>query len=522
VSATSSELVQTIEAIRRPRILVVGDLMLDHYTFGKVERISPEAPVQILRVESEERKAGGAGSVAVMLRKLDAEVAVVGAVGRDEAGEELVRILEALGVDVSGVVRVDGRPTTLKTRMIAAVQHVLRVDREVDHAYEADVDATLCGHLRRLMPAADLVSVSDYGKGLLKGGLLREIVSERKRLGKTVILDPKKQADYSMYRGVSAITPNRAETELATGVKPREGDPASWKRAAEKLIADLDLEAVAVTLDKEGIYFASRGGAARHFPTVARTVYDVTGAGDMVVSVIGLCRAADVAWERTLELANVAAGIEVSRVGVAPLSRREIVDGLLERDTPLLQKIVSLEHFVAEVLPELRRKRKKVVFSNGAFDLLHVGHIKVLQFSRAQGDTLVVGLNSDRSVREIKGPGRPLIGEQERAQILAALHAVDFVILFEEPTPIRLIEAIVPDVLVKGEDYKGKPVVGEHVVKDAGGEIRLCPLAEGLSTSAIVAEMVRRQMEADPKAAAQARAEAEKKYAEVEAANRKR
>ena len=514
--STATHLAHVLEGLRRPRILVLGDLMLDHYVFGKVERISPEAPIQILKVEREENRPGGAGSVVTMLRRLDAEVAVVGAVGRDEAGDELVAALERLGADVSGIVRVAGRPTTLKTRFIAAVQHVLRVDREIDHAYAADVDAELRAHLRRLLPSCDLVSVSDYGKGLLKGGLLEELRAERAKHGKPAILDPKKQADYTMYRGVTAITPNRAETELATGIRPAEGDPESWRAAGERLVRDLDLEAAVITLDKEGMFFVPREGEPRHFPTQARSVYDVTGAGDMVVSMIGLCRACGVAWPDALALANVAAGVEVSRVGVAPLSRREVLQGVLERDQPFLDKIVTPEQFVADHLPELRRKRRRISFTNGCFDILHVGHVNLFVFARAQGDCLVVGLNSDRSVREIKGPGRPILGETDRAHLLAALEAVDFVIVFDEPTPIKLIEAIVPDILIKAEDYRGRTVVGQSVVEGAGGRVVLAPLVGGVSTTEIARRLVESHTQ-DAAAAAAARAAAEQAYADAEA-----
>jgi D-beta-D-heptose 7-phosphate kinase/D-beta-D-heptose 1-phosphate adenosyltransferase len=513
MTSPAPHLATVLERLARPRILVVGDLMLDHYVFGKVERISPEAPIQVLRVEREEDKPGGAGSVVTMLRKLEAEVAVVGAVGRDEAGEKLVATLEGLGADVSGIVRVEGRPTTLKTRCIASVQHLLRIDREVDGPYAPEVDAALSAHVRRLLPSCALVSISDYGKGLLKGGLLATIAAERKRLALPAILDPKKQADYSSYRGVSAITPNRAETELATGIRPREADPASWRAAGEKLVRDLDLECAVITLDKEGIYFHPRAGEPKHFPTQARSVYDVTGAGDMVVSMIGLCRASGVDWPDALALANVAAGVEVSRVGVAPLSRREVLEGLLERDQPFLGKIVTADEFAAGPLPELRRKRKRIAFTNGCFDILHVGHVNLFTFARAQADCLVVGLNSDRSTREIKGPGRPIIGEGDRAHLLAALEAVDFVVLFDEPTPIALIEKIVPDVLIKAEDYRGRTVVGQSVVEAAGGRVVLAPLVGGISTTEIARRLASTSDEAAAKAA---RAAAEQAYDEAE------
>jgi D-beta-D-heptose 7-phosphate kinase/D-beta-D-heptose 1-phosphate adenosyltransferase len=487
MSAGAHALAALLDGLPRPRVLVVGDLMLDHYVFGRVERISPEAPIQILKVEREEQKPGGAGSVAAMLRRLEAEVALVGAAGRDPAGDDLVSALEALGCDTSGIVRAPGRPTTRKTRCIANVQHVLRVDREVDAAYEASVEAEMLAHLRRLLEAADIVLLSDYGKGVLKGRLAPETAALARAAGKQAIVDPKpRQTDWRLYRGVTAVTPNRAETEAMTGI----------------------------TLDRDGIYLVPREGEPAHLPTEARAVYDVTGAGDMVLSMLGLARAAQVGWADALRLANAAAGLEVTRVGVAPLSRGEIRAAILGHEGGFEGKIVPLERFVRETLPELRRKGKKIAFTNGCFDLLHVGHVKLFQFARAHADLLVVGLNSDRSVRELKGPGRPLVGEEDRAHVLAALAAVDHVIVFDEPTPLRMIEAIVPDVLVKAEDYRTKAVVGRSVVEAAGGKVLLAPLVGGVSTTDILR---RGGVAEDEQAARAARAAAEQVYAAVEA-----
>jgi len=511
MSADLNQLAALFEGLRRPRILVVGDLMLDHYVFGKVERISPEAPIPVLRAEREEWKPGGAGSVATMLRRLDADVAIVGVAGDDPSGREMIQGLEKIGCDVSGIVTVAGRPTTRKERVIANIQHIVRVDREVTDRVDAATEATLLAHVDRLLPTCDLASCSDYGKGVMKGGLLPAVTAHARSLGKPVILDPKKEADYRLYRGVTAITPNRSETEVATGIKPV--DPDSWRRAAEALAKDLDLEAAIVTLDKDGIFLRERSGEARHFPTQAKAVYDVTGAGDMVVSVLALCRACGVAWPDAIRLANAAAGVEVTRVGVAPLSRREVAAGLLERTDPFQEKIATLEAFTEHVLPELRRKRRRVTFTNGCFDILHAGHVKMLQFARAQGDVLVVGVNSDRSTREIKGPGRPIIREAERAEMLAALEAVDHVILFDAPTPKALIEAILPDSLVKAEDYRGKTVVGQAAVEAAGGKVVLAPLVGGISTT----EILRRLQASDEAAAREARRAAEATYAAAEA-----
>jgi D-beta-D-heptose 7-phosphate kinase/D-beta-D-heptose 1-phosphate adenosyltransferase len=511
VGEALSHLANVLERLGRPRVLVVGDVMLDHYVFGKVERISPEAPIQVLKVEREENRPGGLGSVAAMLRKLEAEVAVVAAVGRDAAGDEIAAALARLGCDVSGLLAVEGRGTTQKTRFIANVQHVLRVDREVASRYDAEAEEALLASIRRLLPACDLVLFSDYGKGLLKGRLVPEGAALARRLGKQAIVDPKpRETDTALYAGVSAITPNRAEAEAMAGFPLT--DPDSWRRAAALLLERLRLDAIAITLDRDGIFLAEKGGAARHLPTEVRAVYDVTGAGDMVLSMLGLARAAGVAWEDAVALANVAAGVEITRLGVAPLSRREVRNAILEREHAFSEKIVTLDAFCAEALPELRRKRKTIAFTNGCFDLLHVGHVKLFQFARAQADALVVGLNSDRSVREIKGPGRPLVSEDERAHVLAALAAVDHVIVFDEATPQAMIERIVPDVLVKAADYEGKTVVGRAVVEAAGGRVVLAPLVGGVSTT----DILKRGAAQDEAAAQAARAAAEAIYARVE------
>jgi len=506
-----THLLLTLERLGRPRILLAGDLMLDHYVFGRVERISPEAPVQILRVEREEHRPGGAGSVATMLRRLEAEVALVSAVGADQAGAELLGELRALGVDCSGVITVPGRPTTLKTRMIANVQHVLRVDREVADGFGPATDGVLLAHMARLLPDCDAVLFSDYGKGLLWGRLVPDAAALARALGKEAIVDPKpRQTDHALYKGVTAITPNRAETELMTGIAPKDTD--SFRRAGQSLVRSLGIENAVITLDRDGIYHYPHQGEPRHYPTEPRAVYDVTGAGDMVLSIVGLCRACGVSWPETLELANAAAGLEVARVGVAAFTRREIANALLEREHPFIEKITTADRFCAETLPELRRKRKRIAFTNGCFDILHVGHLKLFQFARAQADVLVVGLNSDRSVREIKGPGRPIIGEEDRACLVAALAAIDYVIVFDEVTPLRLIERIVPDVLVKAEDYRDRVVVGRHVVEAAGGKVVLAPLVAGISTT----EILRRLANTDLLGADRARAAAERAYALAE------
>ncbi|GIW70608.1 MAG: bifunctional protein HldE [Planctomycetota bacterium] len=528
MATPGGELLEALAGLGTPRVLVVGDLMLDVYVFGRVERISPEAPIQILNVERDEERPGGCGSVVAMLRRLEAEVEVVSLVGADEAGERLMVALQALGAGTGGIVRAeDGRPTTRKTRLIAHEQQVLRVDREVARPVGEAAEAALLAAARERLEAADIVLVSDYGKGVVTPGLLRPLLALARARGRELILDPRKGRAQELYRGVTAITPNRSEAAEASGIEPR--DRASWERAARVLVERLELEGgVLLTLDRDGIFWQPRDGEPVHVPTRPRAVYDVTGAGDMVLSTVGLCRAAGLSWPVAAELANIAAGIEIERLGVATVSREEIAQEIRARGDADARKVIDLESFVRGPLRELRRRGKRVVFTNGVFDLLHVGHVKTLQFARAQGDCLVVGVNSDASVRAIKGPDRPIVGQEDRARMLAALAAVDYVIVFDEPTPLALIEAIVPEVLVKAADYEGRPVVGRAVVERAGGRVVLAPLVQGVSTTELLERAQRRQAGEGEATAASggeggaappgraARLEAERLYAAVE------
>ncbi|RME73510.1 MAG: D-glycero-beta-D-manno-heptose 1-phosphate adenylyltransferase [Planctomycetota bacterium] len=509
---SGSELLQALECMGRPRVLVLGDVMIDDYVFGRVERISPEAPIAVLNVEREEQRPGGAGSVVGMLRRLGAAVRLLAVTGDDAAGDLLASLLARQGVELDGLVRDPARPTTRKTRMIAHDQQVLRVDRERAAPLGAELEKTLIERLAAALDGVDVVLVSDYAKGLVTPGLLAALRTEADRRGIGWIVDPARGRDYALYRGASAITPNRAETAEASGERP--ADRASWERIGRRFVETLELECALLTLDRDGIFCVPRDGEPLHVPTEPRQVYDVTGAGDMVLATIGLARAAGLDWAVAAELANVAAGIEIRRIGVAPVSREEIAAEIRSRGEPEAHKIISLEAFVGGPLEELRRSGKRVVFTNGCFDLLHVGHVKMLQFARAQGEHLVVGLNSDRSVRQLKGPGRPILAEQDRARMLAAIGAVDHVIVFDEPTPLALIEAIVPDVLVKASDYEGRPVVGRSIVEAAGGQVVLAPLVGGVSTTRIV----ERLQQVERGAAQAARRAAQALYAQVERA----
>ncbi len=484
------ELIDLVERLGRPRIAVVGDLMLDRYVFGDAERISPEAPIQVLRVAHEESRLGGAGSVVNNLARLGTDVDVFGVVGCDPEGEMVLAALQAIGASTEGVFGVEDRPTTLKVRFVGRAQHripqqVLRVDWEkaedVSSAHQGRLLEAFEGTLAARRPGA--VLLSDYGKGALSATLTAELIGKARELDIPVIVDPIRAAGYGKYRGATLLTPNRDEAQVASGIcftaEPELHD------ACGRLIDALDLGAVVVTLDKQGAYLREAGGPGRMVRTRPREVFDNAGAGDMVVAVIALAVAAGASRLDAVRLANVAAGIEVEKFGVQPVSREEIIADLLGEAHRHGDKRRKLENLLID-LSRHRGLDETVVFTNGCFDVLHAGHIAFLEAAAREGDVLVVGLNSDASVRRLKGPGRPVCREDERVRVLEALQPVDYVVVFDEDTPARLVDAIRPDVLVKGEDWRDKGVVGRETVEAAGGRVVLVPLVSGMSTTGLL------------------------------------
>jgi D-beta-D-heptose 7-phosphate kinase/D-beta-D-heptose 1-phosphate adenosyltransferase len=467
-------------------VAVVGDLLLDRYVFGSVGRVSPEAPVHVLRVEREEERPGGAGSVAAMAAALGARCRVAGIVGDDAAGERLRALLRAAGSDPRGVVRVRGRPTTVKARMVArnaaGHQQVLRVDREEDAPPPPRDLRALAAAARRAVRGADAVVLSDYAKGALPDAVLASVLGEARRRGIPSLVDPKRD-DFRAYRGATVVTPNRAETERATGIPVR--TVADAERAGRRLAADLGLGAALVTLDRDGMLLVPRRGPAVHVPTTPREVFDVTGAGDMVIAAAAAALGSGASLEEAARLANVAAGLEVARFGAMPVTRDELLEAVHAAGGGAAGKVLPLAA-LREALRARRARGESVVLTNGCFDLLHAGHVRYLAAARAEGDLLVVGLNSDASVRRLKGPGRPLTPFRERAEVLASLSCVDFVVEFREDTPERLVRAVDPRVLVKGEDWRTKGVVGRARVESRGGRVVLAPLVPGRSTTDLI------------------------------------
>jgi D-beta-D-heptose 7-phosphate kinase/D-beta-D-heptose 1-phosphate adenosyltransferase len=464
----NARLVGIVEALKSPRIFVLGDLILDRYLWGSVKRISPEAPVQVLDVEREEFRPGGASNVVSNLAALGARVRVGGLVGRDEAGTRLASILRSWGADVKAVLRDPAKPTPVKTRLMAQRHQMLRVDRERTDPAAPAVRSRLLAAALKAAAGADLVVISDYSKGTLEPSFCEAFI----RKSKVPVLVGLKGRDHRKYAGAAGASLNRSELLHLT-------HQDDVDRGARALLRQLSLRFLVVTLGEKGMRVYSRDGKPITLPATARQVFDVTGAGDTVLAAFATAYASGRTYEECAILANAAAGLVVAKVGAETVTREELVRAATHGDGH--RKIVRLP----ELLRALQRERgqgRRVVFTNGCYDLLHAGHVQTLQFARSRGDLLVVGLNSDRSVRGLKGPGRPILPQGDRSRVLAALEAVDYVTLFDEATPARLVRAIRPDVLVKGEDYRGKEVAGS---RDAG-RVDLAPLVKGLSTSEII------------------------------------
>ncbi len=483
-----------LDRLPKTRVLVIGDLMLDRYLWGEVDRISPEAPVPVVRYVREETRAGGAANVANNLAALGCKVGVLGVVGKDAPAERLRAMLEEIGVDAAALVPDPERPTTEKFRIMAGQQQMLRVDREESRDVSAAVAERLLRTLEKRGGKYDGIIVSDYGKGLLSPAVMAGIVAFARKAGLPVVVDPK-GSDYGKYRGVTCITPNEAEAAAATRL-PAGADNEALA-AARALRQQLDLPTVCITRGAKGVLAlqgtALQGEQHRFLPARAREVYDVTGAGDTFISAFAALSFAQVPFFEAVEAGNVAAGLAVGKLGTSVVTRQELAAALEERGAPA-RKIfgpgAADRRALGELADQLRAQGKRVVFTNGCFDLLHAGHIQYLQDSRALGDLLIVGLNSDGSVRKLKGPARPVIGQEDRAHLLGALEAVDYVAIFEEDTPVDLIRAVKPAILTKGADYTVDTVVGNDLVRQWGGEVRLIPLKENRSTSNLIDKIV--------------------------------
>ncbi len=457
-------------------IAVVGDLMLDHYLWGRSERISPEAPVPIVEITKEEDRLGGAGNVVNNLLSLGADVLVSSVVGRNH--RRLFDLLEEKHIDTSGFFVDPGRETIVKSRVIASHQQVVRYDLESTHPIAEDYEKKILSFLERHIAAIDIILLSDYEKGVLTASLTRQIITLARKHDTKLIIDPKK--NFAKYSGAWMLKPNKKELSLAAGFEIRSKD--DLLKAGWKVKKDLDVDNLLVTLSEDGMALFS--DEFHEVPTLTKEVYDVTGAGDTVLAGLGYFLSTSDDLLGAMHFANMAAAVVIGKLGSATVSREEIQEIERSIDNDVEHKLVSFET-IEELAKDLKRQNKSIVFTNGCFDILHLGHVKYLQKAKGLGDVLIVGLNSDASVARLKGPGRPVTAEYDRAYLLASLEVVDYVVVFSEDTPYELIKKILPDTLVKGSDYRGKEVVGSDLAKS----VRLIDVVEGRSTTSIIERM---------------------------------
>jgi D-beta-D-heptose 7-phosphate kinase/D-beta-D-heptose 1-phosphate adenosyltransferase len=466
---------------RNTRVLVVGDVMLDRYIWGDVERISPEAPVPIVHAIHRNERPGGAANVAMNISGLGSKASLFGFAGDDEDGNALAACLRDAGI-VSELTRLGTHPTTAKLRILSGKQQMLRLDTEQVAGYPAEAYAALIARVEAAMDSADAVVLSDYAKGGLTEEVCQRVITAAGKRKIPVLVDPK-QRDFSRYRGATAICPNLQELSVVLGIPAKDTD--ALLAAGQSLVTELGLQYLVATMSDKGIAVLT-GNSGFIAPAVARQVFDVSGAGDTVIATLALAFASGLGMETAVQLANVAAGIVVGKVGTVPVNRDELLTSLMpEIGLQAEEKVLTLDPLKVRIAA-WRSTGQKIVFTNGCFDLLHIGHITLLEDARREGDRLIVAINSDASVRDLKGPARPIVGERERGRILAALAAVDAVIVFDDPTPLRLIVELKPDVIVKGGDYNEDNVVGAAEVRSWGGRVRIVPTVEGFSTTRLI------------------------------------
>ncbi|MCH4025191.1 MAG: D-glycero-beta-D-manno-heptose-7-phosphate kinase [Acetobacter fabarum] len=473
-----------IENFEFGRLVVIGDLLLDQYVFGAVERISPEAPVPVLRKARQSAVPGGAANVAVNAAALGCTVSLIGVVGQDENAQTLRNALAAWpGIDVHGLVAEPGWATISKMRVVSGHQQIVRIDDETIIDFSPATRNSLIAHCIAALDTADVLICSDYAKGVLSEPVLQAVIGHARAKNIPVIVDPKRKT-FAAYRGASLITPNRAEMAVATGLPLHTN--AEVEHAAQAASVQFGGD-VLITRSEEGMTLWQRNGHIRHQVARKSEVYDVSGAGDAVVATIGSVLSAGQDLDTAIVIATVAASIAVSKLGTAAVTRAELAEELKE-DNPDTGLIATWPQACA-VMRRWHQHGASVVFTNGCFDLLHPGHVSLLHAAAQLGDKLVVAINSDASVRRLKGPTRPVQDEMARATVIRALRDVDMVVIFEEDTPLELITALQPDVLVKGADYTEDTVVGADVVKAAGGRVELVSLVAGCSTSNLVRKM---------------------------------
>jgi D-beta-D-heptose 7-phosphate kinase/D-beta-D-heptose 1-phosphate adenosyltransferase len=463
-------------------VLVVGDAILDRYLWGRVSRISPEAPVPVVKIESRTYRLGGAANVAANLASLGCRVSLLGIKGSDSSGELLSRLIKESGIDDHLFTMASPRPTTTKTRVMSQGQQLLRLDEEEIGPICPDESEALLHRALELIEKAKVVILSDYGKGILDGPCCSALIQGARRKKVPVLVDPKGK-DWTKYDGATCITPNTTELELVSGRQIVSEE--TLMDAGQEQIDSLRIDRLLVTRGPKGMALFSPNRPPVLIPTQARDVFDVSGAGDTVIATTAAGIGAGMDWPDAARLANMAAGIVVGKVGTNPIRAEELSLALRQGQDGTQRKICDRASAVF-LVSAWRAMGDKVVFTNGCFDILHAGHIRLLHASADEGERLIVGLNSDVSVKRLKGVHRPILPQQDRASLLAALGCVDMVVIFDEDTPLELIKILRPDVLVKGADYTRKTIVGHELVEGWGGRIVLAPLIENLSTTGIV------------------------------------
>ncbi len=478
--------IQQIRKFKSAHILVIGDYLVDQYVNGDVNRISPEAPIPVVRTEGMSGQLGGAGNVVNNVQAMKGHARVLTCFGTDDSGSYLLDLLKATDADVSFVRRYDDVETIRKIRVTARGQQIVRVDFEhAKHPEKRDFVEFARENIGPILEGIDAVVVSDYGKGTVTQNLMDIVIPAAKSKSIPVLVDPKGK-DWTKYTGATMCTPNLSEFSDVLNRKLDQSMEAEIRSEGTVLCQRFGMDYVLVTRSEHGMSLVSESGDKTDFPVKKRDVIDVSGAGDTVISTMALCISSKISMEDSCRIANAAASIAVSKFGTSPVTYDELYDLLSEK----AQSVVVSADEIQKISEFLHSANRRIVFTNGCFDILHAGHVHSLEFAKAQGDVLVVGLNSDASVRRLKGETRPIVDEQNRAYLLKSLRVVDYVVIFDEDTPLELIRRVQPDVLVKGEDYADKTVVGQDIVEARGGEVRLVDLRPGLSTTNIVKKIL--------------------------------
>jgi D-beta-D-heptose 7-phosphate kinase/D-beta-D-heptose 1-phosphate adenosyltransferase len=489
------QLLNTVRDLKKQSVLVVGDLMLDSYIYGDALRISPEAPVPVLKVMKKKYCPGGAGSVAADVAALGGKCFCIGTVGKDEPGKMLLKLLEENNIETNGIVETAERITTCKQRLVGLAQHkhrqqLIRIDEEDPQPVSNTLEDKIIGACEKVIPNVDAICIEDYNKGIITEKLCKRIIKIAHNSGIKVLIDPS-NCNFDKYCGANVITPNRREAENICGFKV--DSPKAAEKAADIIGKKYDIEAVVITLDKEGAMLRINE-KAQLVPTTPRSVYDVSGAGDVVLAMLAVAIAGQCDYQTAVRLANIAGGLEVEKFGTATVTMNEIMTDLLIKDKHSTESKVMDRETLLQTLEVHRQNNDTIVFTNGCFDVLHRGHIEYLKFCKMQGDIVVLGLNSDSSVKmQNKGPDRPINNQDDRAALLSTMEMIDYIVIYDEQTPQGLIEQVRPNILIKGKDWENKGVVGREFVESIGGKVVLADLIKGKSSTDTIKKMQKLQ-----------------------------